>query len=477
MKQERKLKISEVRSEFKAEEESSPTAMKGISIKTPKELNSIVSAKQLKQMGSVTIKMIKVEEAPNQKVTSALKAQLHKFSTIVNTNRKTTEVSKAGKSISASAFEPDETQEVVVVRRPSRQIFVAQAKKPVPGAVPSVRSQEKHIRAITRQNIEMRSVLMNCKTEICQMQLKLTRLTDLIYSVLKVNQPSPEVIQDQKNQISALNQLMTHPRILKRPAENTVENSESPPAKKPNSDERLVWFPLFPIKSVTTLQRLDHDLSNCEFLELMVKRAKSAQGKVKVENVASILSNVLSTIIHPQLLSHFSVERDLEMSSFSNFRLFYARVVNAMSYETLGRIMDFRPIENFLFSRIIAQKASLKKAQKMISLSEGQPKPAQAKTVIFFRNGKRQTIDNVVNANQISWHENETRSNQPEPPQTSRAKLSLAAFRQLDENSNDGDKTNGDANYETSSVETEADEDVLESICEEQEFQFSENVE
>lgn len=426
-----------------------------MSIKTPNQINSSVALKQLeteginanvilRRVGNVTISyprsipsFVYEKPSPLRKVTTALKEAQAKI------------IADA----SAQRLRSRERDPLFSCREMiSQKVMQMRPILPKPAALTPY---ENYMKSLQTQNKEMRTMLLECRRDLQSMQFRMRHLTNQINNIIK--NPSFAETKVILNRVKRPSPPPSESPPLKKAKLPTEHDLLEPPKQEQKVEPRkgIIRCPIMPIRTIKTLNQFEIDLCNREFLELMVKRAMAAHSNIRIE-ASNLLAYVLGSIISIELLVHFGIiekpnssrENNVEVKSFPNFRLFFARVTNALSHASFGRILDYKPIEKFLCLKILAQhKSRLHQQQRNQAIEETKKEITKADSCVRFEASvKEEPTSSNVSVLQLAQADNET---------------------DFDENSNESEQQFR-VEDDSSTEETENPE----SICEEQDFEF-----
>ena len=355
------LKISQVYSKGKIEPVET-SAMHFIRVKTPGQLNGnirIVSAQNtpsttsqkqtvfVKRLGNTSIR------GPAGKVGEALKAQMVKLSKnsykmLNSTPNKTT---------------TPKTDDKLKMNLPMSAAGI------------------EYYQNLEKQNREMKSLLLDCKVEALAAQRKAEQLTAQMNKVIsridnatgltnikkfqRMVEYNPTLIV--KPQTPLIKIPTQSPSMIITPQTLTTKPATSTVMPKPGNKGQVVrnyQMPLFPIKSLNTLQRFENNLHNVDYFQYVFQRFMGRFANFKMMKPGSMLVYLLQSLINVELLGEF--EWDYETAEnplpivfsirFGTFKVLMGRLSDELSKKLYGKILDKRVIGTFLRAKIHAQK-------------------------------------------------------------------------------------------------------------------------
>lgn len=368
------LRITDVQSVNSDEPETSNSnTMSFIKVRTPTSINngsmSKSSAGQIlvKRLGSTTIRTV-----PATAMKQAAKAQLVKM-----------------------ANGSYQTHPAYTTMTP-RSIPQAPYPKPVASTLyqSPMDPRDDIIRQLQEQNREMKKMLLECRREANQIQVKMRRWTVVINEVLgKVQRlQSPRMMKAVVQQPIVIAAKPPPPSLVPATTPKTGGTQMKVTARKstslpPHPSNDIVFrSPAFPIKSLGSLKLFEGDLRNNEFFEFVTQKLMATISKFKIEKPATLLAYVLQTLINPSLLAcmvwdyqessaHDAAQR-LALLKFRRFRELYSRLVNNMSKILYGKNLDPAAVERFLrtklYSDVKLKQHNVKVQNQMLAQRQAQ---------------------------------------------------------------------------------------------------------
>jgi hypothetical protein len=333
--------------------EAPESSMNFIKVRTPTSINNGANGAGsgrilVKRLGSTTIRTV-----PAQHMKQAAKAQLVKMAN--------------GSYQTHPAYSPTLPRSLP-----------PQAPQPKPMIPTLYRSQpdprDDIIRQLQEQNREMKKMLLECRREAGQIQMKMRRWTVVINDVLgkvqRLQVPGAVKAFVQKPTVVAPKPMPPPPPVPAPPTPKTsgtvmkvtARKSTSMPPHPPPPTDVVFRSPAFPMKNFSHLKNFEGDLKNREFFDFISQKLMTIISKFKIEKPATLLAYVLQTLINPSLLAcmiwdhqdcslHDAAQR-LALLNFRRFRDLYSRLVNNMSKILYGKNLDPAAIERFLRSKL-----------------------------------------------------------------------------------------------------------------------------
>lgn len=347
------LKISAVQT-LDDEKPESSNSTNFIKVRTPSSINNGSVAGRsspgrilVKRLGSTTIRTV-----PATNMKQAAKAQLVKMAN--------------GSFQSHPAYSP------TVPRMSQAPQPKPVMQSPLYRAPPDPRDDI--IRQLQEQNRDMKRMLLECRREAGQIQMKMRRWTVAINEVLgkaqrfqvpqMAQKPPPFVAQRPPAAPPApIPPPKTGGTQMKVTARKSTAMPHAPPPPPVSSTDVVFRSPAFPIKSLASLKSFEGDLKNREFFDFVTQKLMATISKFKIEKPATLLAYVLQSLINPSILACMvwdhqepmsDANQRLALQTLRRFRDLYSRLVNNMSKILYGKNLDPAAVERFLRSKLFS---------------------------------------------------------------------------------------------------------------------------
>lgn len=338
------LKISNVYSESKVNNDKSEhQPMQTIRVRTPGQLNgSALEARPqivkpnsqviVKRLGNTTIR-----QTVALKVGAALNAEMKKI------------------LIQKSMNQAANTKPLVRATRARSHIDPSQA-------VPIGRNPPDPRDATIR---ELKKVLLECRQEVAQVQMKMNRLTIVLNDVLNKMEKT----------------VANKPPLIAQPPQKKLVATKSTGGKK--THEVTYRLPIFPISTLNTLTQFETDLKNRTFFKVVFQKMETVCNSVKIRQ-EMILPFVFQSILNLDVLSNFVWDHPkstikpfqrLQFKNFHMFQSFFVRLSHSVNSSLCYQNIDPKKFEQFLRSKIIAQeKLQLNQDERLKKIVEKEVK-------------------------------------------------------------------------------------------------------
>lgn len=236
-------------------------------------------------------------------------------------------------------------------------------------------AKDVYISQLEDQNRELKTMLLECRRECGQIQLKMRKWTLNINEAL--NRVSTFGIGARPLSISkpaTIKPYYPPPQQQQQSSPGPVPSGSKLVAKKSTahlpSDIPFIT-PAFPIQRLDVFQQFEIDLKNREYFEFVFQKIFNQNSKAQMMKPLSLMSTALEAIVSLKLFASFIWDQScphpinvkpIYFRTFVRFKMLYGRLVNNLSNLVYGKNVDFRSVEQFLRSKLYTQ-AKLQNSQ------------------------------------------------------------------------------------------------------------------
>lgn len=240
---------------------------------------------------------------------------------------------------------------------------------------------ESYIKSLEEQNKEMKKLLISARRETVDIQLRLHKVTNQINLILAKGNVTRPMLSSKAPQNA---QHMSSSQTTQPLPQQSISISQGGQVTIRNTKSSIhtARVPIFPITKVPILEQLESDLSKREISEYVFKKLFILNDKAGVDKPTILLTNVLESMIDPQLLSqyHWAPQENeivginaIDINFFAKLqrvRIFFAKLVNSLANKIFSKPIDKRAIEAFIRIQIkqyreFIEKSKLKEVTKI----------------------------------------------------------------------------------------------------------------